>query len=580
MRAKAIIEEFKGKTRIRVTELPYQVNKSRLVAHMGELVRDKAIEGVAALRDESDRQGMKIVLDLKRDANPQVVLNNLYNQTDMQATFAVNMLSLVNGQPMILGLRAMLDHYLDHQKEVIRRRTQFELDKALARIHILEGLKVAVDNIDEVIAIIRSSYNDAKQRLMERFNLSDVQGQAIVDMRLGRLQGLEIEKLEAEIQELRVKIEDLMDILAREERVIAIVREELLAIGDKFGDDRRTEILDSDTDFDDEDLIEREDCVFTLTHMGYVKRQPKSVYRSQRRGGRGISAQTIREEDFVEELFVASTHDDVLFFTSKGKLFKKRGFNIPEASRAAKGVNLVNLLQLEPGEKVTAAIPVKENEEFAYFFFVTRNGTVKRVDIELFANAGRKAGLKAINLDEGDELITVRKTDGKQNILLATREGMAICFDENDVREVGRGAMGVRGIRLGKGDYVVGAARARVGGALLTVTENGYGKRTEISEYMRGGDTQSRGGKGLKNHHLTDKTGKVAAIRVVDEDDDILLISDDGTIIRMPAASVNIYSRTAQGVILMRMGENARVIALARTFKEEEETAEDVGAGV
>ncbi|MCL2030334.1 MAG: DNA gyrase subunit A [Oscillospiraceae bacterium] len=579
VRARAGVEEYKGRTRIVVTELPYQVNKARLVEHIGTLVRDKQIEGVAALRDESGRGGLKIVLDLKRDANAQVTLNKLYTQTNMQITFAINILALVGGQPMTLGLCAIIDHYIAHQKEVIRRRAAFDLNKARERIHLLQGLKIAVDNIDEVIRIIRSSYNDAKKRLMERFGLDDVQGQAIVDMRLGRLQGLEIEKLEAEIGELRVRIEDLEDILAREERVKAIIREELTAVADKFGDERRTEIIDDMDEIDLEDLIDREDCVFTLTHLGYVKRQPKNAYRAQRRGGKGISAQTIRDEDYIEDLFVASTHDDVLFFTTKGRLFKKRGFHVPEAGRTAKGQNLVNLLPLEPDEKVTAVIPVREGEEFAYLFFITRNGTVKRTAIGKFASAGRKAGLRALTLDDSDELIAVRKTDGKQNMLLATREGMAICFDENDVREVGRDAMGVRGIRLGRGDYVVGAARLRAGGSVLTVTENGYGKRTEAAEYLRAGDVQSRGGKGLRNHNLTGKTGKVAGIRVVDEDDDILLISDDGTIIRMAAASVNVYSRTAQGVILMRIAGDSRVIALARTFKETEETDEEARPG-
>ncbi|MDR0248263.1 MAG: DNA gyrase subunit A [Oscillospiraceae bacterium] len=570
VRAKAVIEEHRGKTRIRVMEIPYMVNKKKLVERIGALVREKSLDGVAALRDESDRGGMKIILDLKRDANAQVVLNNLYNKTDMQSTFAVNMLALVGGQPVTLSLKEALEHYLEHRREVTRRRTQFELDKALARIHILEGLKIAVDNIDEVIAIIRSAYNDAKQRLMERFSLSDAQGQAIVDMRLGRLQGLEIEKLENEIAALQAKIEDCRDILARAERVSAIVREELLDIAERYGTPRRTEILDSDVDLEDEDLIEREDCVFTLTRLGYIKRRPKAAYRAQKRGGKGVSAQPMREEDFVEELFVASTHDDLLFFTNAGWLYKKRGFNVPEASRAAKGVNLVNLLPLEQGEKVTAAIPVREGEEFSYLFFVTKYGVVKRVDVEQFANAGRKAGLKALNLVEGDELIAVRKTDGNQDMLLATREGMAICFSENDVRDMGRSATGVRGIRLAGGDYVVGAVRAREGGALLTVTENGYGKRTELAEYLRAGGTQSRGGKGLRNHGLSEKTGKVAAIRVVDDNDDIMLISDDGVVIRMAASDVNIYSRTAQGVILMRLSGGARVIALARMYSETE----------
>ena len=579
VRAKAEIEEYKGKTRIRVYEIPYQVNKARLVERISELVRAKEIEGIAALRDESDRKGMKIIMDLKRDANAQVILNRLYMKTDMQATFAINMLALVKGQPMILNLKQMLTYYLEHQREVIVRRTRYELRKAMERIHLLQGLKIAVDNIDEVIRIIRSAYDDARVQLMERFGLDREQAQAVVDMRLGRLQGLEIEKLEAEIQELQVKIDDYNDILDKPARVDQIIREEMSAIADKFGDVRQTEILEDTDEIDIEDLIDREDCVFTLTHLGYVKRQPQTVYRSQHRGGRGVSAQTIREEDYIEELFAASTHDSVLFFTSKGRMFKKRGFHIPEAGRQAKGQNLINLLPLEDGEKVTATIPVREGEEVSYLFFVTKNGTVKRVQMDKFQNAGRKAGLRALHLDEGDELIAVRKTDGEQNMLLATYEGMAIVFKETDVREMGRDAMGVRGIRLEGDDYVIGAARLREGGSVLTVTENGFGKRTEAVEYMRGGEAQSRGGKGLRNHNLTDKTGKVAGIRVVDENDDILLISDDGTIIRMPAAAVNVYSRTAQGVILMRMNEDSRVIAVARTFKEEGEDEATEGEG-
>ncbi len=570
VRARAEIEEYKGKTRIVVTELPYQVNKARLVEHIGALVRDKLIEGVSALRDESGRNGMKIVLDLKRDANAQVTLNKLYSQTNMQTTFAINMIALVDGQPKTLPLRPILGYYIDHQKEVIRRRTAYDLKKARERMHILEGLKIAVDNIDEVIKIIRSSYNDAKARLMERFNLSDIQGQAIVDMRLGRLQGLEIEKLQAEIDELAEKITDYLDILANEERVNNILREQLGALADKFGDARRTEIIEDDDEIDLEDLIEREDCVYTLTHVGYIKRAPKTTYRSQRRGGRGITAQTVREEDFIEELIIASTHDDLYFFTTKGRLFKKRGYTVPEAGRSAKGMNLANLLPLEPEEKVTAVIPVRDDEEVGFLFMATKNGVVKRASMDKFASAGRKAGLIALTIEDGDELIAVRKTDGAQDLLLATREGQVICFPESEVRDMGRAARGVTGIRMNAGDYVIGAARARKGAALLTVTENGYGKRTDIDEYKRGGEVQHRGGKGLRNQTLNAKTGKVAGIRVVDEEDDILLISDDGTIIRMAVSGINLYSRTAQGVILMRTGDNARVIALARTFKEDE----------
>jgi DNA gyrase subunit A len=575
VRAKAEIEEYKGKMRILVTELPYQVNKARLVEHIGNLVKDKLIDGIAALRDESGRKGMKIVLDLKRDANAEVTLNRLYTQTNMQTTFAINMIALVDGQPMTLKLKDILVHYIAHQKEIIRRRTEYDLRKARERMHVLEGLKIACDNIDEVIKIIRSSYNDAKQRLMERFNLSDIQGQAIVDMRLGRLQGLEIEKLQAEIDDLALKITDYLDILAKEERVREILHDELTAVSNKFGDERRTEIIENDDEIDLEDLIEREDCVYTLTHLGYIKRAPKTVYRAQRRGGRGVTAQKIREEDYVEELFIASTHDDLYFFTSKGRLFKKRGYTVPEAGRTAKGMNLANLLPLEQGEKVKAVIPVRDDEEVGYLFMTTQNGVVKRTSMDKFASAGRRHGLIALSIDDGDELIAVRKTDGSQDMLLATREGKVICFPEGEVRDMGRTARGVMGIRMTGDDYVIGAARARSGAALLTVTENGYGKRTEIDEYKRGGEVQHRGGKGLRNQTLNDKTGMVAGIRVVDEEDDILLISDDGTIIRMAASGINLYSRTAQGVILMRMGDGARVIALARTFKEESDDTED-----
>jgi DNA gyrase subunit A len=577
VRARAEIEEYKGKTRIVVTELPYQVNKAKLVEHIGSLVRDKQIDGIAALRDESGRAGMKIVFDLKRDANAEVTLNRLYAQTNMQTTFAINMIALVDGQPMVLGLKAILGHYIAHQKDVIRRRTQYDLKKARERMHLLEGMKIAVDNIDEVIAIIRGSYNDAKQRLMERFNLTDIQGQAIVDMRLGRLQGLELEKLQAEIDDLSVKITDYLDILEKEERVKDIFREELTVLMNKFGDERRTEIIENDDEIDLEDLIEREDCVYTLTHVGYIKRAPKTTYRAQRRGGRGVMAQTVREEDYVEELFIASTHDDLYFFTSKGRLFKKRGYTVPEAGRSAKGMNLANLLPLEQGEKVKAVIPVKDDEEVGFLFFVTKNGIVKRTSMDKFATAGRKAGLIALSIDDDDELITVRKTDGAQDMLLATREGKVICFPESDVREVGRTARGVRGMRLTGDDYVIGAARARPGAELLTVTENGYGKRTGVDDYKRGGEAQNRGGKGLRNQTINEKTGMIAGIRVVDEEDDILLISDDGTIIRMAASEIRLCSRTSQGVILMRTGDGSRVIALARTFKEEAEEAEEAG---
>ena len=575
VRAKADIEEdAKGRTRIVITELPYQVNKMRLVESMAELVKDKTIEGIVGLRDESDRNGMKVVIDLRRDVNAQVVLNKLYAHTQMQTTFAINMLALVDNQPKTLSLREVIDYYIGHQKDVVIRRTQYDLKKARDRAHILEGLRIAVNNLDEVIAIIRASYNDAKQRLMERFSLSDIQGQAIIDMRLGRLQGLEIEKLEAEYRDLLAKIERYLQILADPQLILAIVREEILELRAKFADERRTEIIPVDNEIDIEDLIEQEDCIYTLTHVGYIKRSPKDVYRTQRRGGRGVSAQTIREEDFVEELFVASTHDVILFFTSQGRLHKLKGYMIPEVGRTAKGMNIVNLLPLEPGEKVTAMIPVAGEEESEYLVMVTKLGTIKRIRLDRL-DSNRKAGIRAITLVDDDELIAVRKTKGDEELILGTREGMAICFHEQDVREMGRDAMGVRGIRLAPGDSIVGAVRVKQEGTLLTVTELGYGKRTDPEEYKRGGEAQRRGGKGLKNHNLTEKTGKVAAIKLVEQGDDVLIISDDGTIIRMAADDINVYSRSAQGVILMRLTPGSRVISVATTFQEEEEEEHD-----
>ncbi|MCL2747070.1 MAG: DNA gyrase subunit A [Oscillospiraceae bacterium] len=571
VRARAEIEETKGsRQRIVVSELPYMVNKTRLVEAIAELVKGKTIEGISEIRDESDRGGMKLVIELKRDANAQVVLNKLYAHTAMQSTFAINMLALVDGKPVILSLRETLDHYIAHQIEVIVRRTRFLLKRAHDRAHLLEGLRVAVDNLDEVIAIIRGSYSNAKAKLMERFSLTDAQGQAIVDFRLGRLQGLELEKIENEYRELMEKIRRYQEILASDEEVRAILREELLEIREKFGDDRRTEIVPVDDEIDIEDLIEREDCVYTLTHAGYIKRIQKSVYRTQRRGGKGVTAQTMREEDYVEELFVASTHDVMLFFTNYGRLYRKKGYFIPEAGRAAKGMNIVNVLPLEAGEKVTAMIPVAQDDPNRFLVMITRRGTVKRIELDRLETA-RKGGIRALRLEEGDELIAVRKTSGDEDIILASREGMAICFRETDIREMGRVAAGVRGIRLGRGDYVVGAVRMHPEETLLTVTEKGYGKRTAPGEYRRGGEAQHRGGKGLKAHGITEKTGKVAAIKAVAEDDDVLLISDDGTIIRMATSDINLYSRSAQGVILMRMAGDARVIAVASTKSEEEE---------
>ncbi len=589
VRAKTEMEEFgQNRTRIIVTELPYQVNKARLIENIAEQVRDKRLDGISGLRDESDREGMRMVIELKRDANPQVVLNRLYNSTQLQTTFAIVLLALVENQtqPKILTLREILDEYIAHQQEVLVRRIQYDLRKVQERAHLLEGLRIAVDHIDEVIQIIRSSYDDAKERLIGRFSLSDVQAQAILEMQLRRLQGLERDKIEQEYQELLEKIKWYQSLLASDELRNDLLKKELLEIKDKYNDPRRTVIETVEDEIDVEDLIEEEDCVYTLTNVGYIKRIPASAYRAQRRGGKGITAMTTREEDFVETLFVASTHDYILFFTNQGKVHRKKGYLIPEAGRTAKGTNLVNILPLEPGEKVNTMIHVREFPENQYLTMITKTGTVKRITLASI-NTARKSGIRAIHLEEDDELISVRETDGNQNIILATHEGMAICFQETDVRVMGRDAVGVRGIRLRDGDYVVGAARARKNGTLLTVTENGYGKRTKIQEYLRGGSLedreetdlqpQRRGGYGLQNYAITEKTGKVAAVKVVDEEDDIMIISDDGTIIRMAAKDVNLYGRNTRGVILMRVAEDAKVISLARTEREEaeEEPSED-----
>ena len=581
IRSRTEIEEYgQGRLRIIVNELPYQVNKRTLIENIADQVRDKRLDGISGLRDESDRNGMRIVIELKKDANTQVVLNRLFSQTQLQSSFAINMLALVSNQsqPKILSLRHILDEYITFQKEIIVRRTKYDLRKAMERAHLLEGLLIAQDNIDEVIRIIRESYDDAKLNLMERFGLSDVQAQAILDMQLKRLQGLEKEKLENEYKELEEKIAYFNMILSSEEMVKDILKTELTEIRDKFGDNRKTEIQDVEDDIDIEDLIEEEECVYTLTHAGYIKRMPADTYRVQRRGGRGISAQTLRDEDYVETLFTASTHDFILFFTNFGRVYRKKGYHIPEASRTAKGTNIVNLLPIEQGERVSAMIHTRDLEvDDEYLVMITKDGTVKRMYLNELKNI-RNSGIRALNLDEGDELISVRRTDGKQNILIATHNGMAICFDENDVRPMGRTATGVRGIRLKEGDYCVGAARAREGGALLSVTENGYGKRTEIEEYLRGNDgtPQHRGGMGLRNYNVTEKTGKVADVKVVDGNDDILLISDDGTIIRMSTETISTFGRATQGVRLMRLAEGAKVISIARTDKEETEVDTEV----
>ena len=580
VRARTEFEEFgQNRERIIVTELPYQVNKRQLIANMAEQVRDKRLEGISDIRDETDRNGMRVVIELKQDANPQVVLNRLFAQTQMQTTFGVTMLALVNNQqqPKILSLRHMLDEYLAFQEEIITKRTQYDLKKALDRQHVLEGLLIAEDNIDEVIKTIRESYDNAKERLMERFNLSEIQAQVVLDMQLKRLQGLEREKLEAEYEELEKRIAYYRELLSNEEMLKGVLKDELTAIRDKYGDDRLTEIQDVEDEIDIEDLIEEEQCVFTLSHAGYCKRVPASTYRSQKRGGRGVTGMTTKEEDFVEGVFTASTHDYILFFTNLGKVHRRKGYQIPEAGRTAKGTNLVNILPFEPGEKVTAGITVHEFDE-DYLVFVTRNGTVKRLELASL-NTARKAGIRALTLSEGDELISVMKTDGKQDILLASANGMVICFNENDVRVMGRDAAGVRGMMLDAGDYVVGAGIAAKGKQLLSVTEYGYGKRTEIEAYLRLGEDgqrrpQNRGGKGLKGYNITAKTGKIAGVAIVDDADDIMLIENGGVLIRMAAADINIYGRDTQGVILMRLESGSRVISVDRVDREPEEPAE------
>ena len=580
VRARTEFEEFgQNRERIIVTELPYQVNKRQLIAAMAEQVRDKRLEGISDIRDETDRNGMRVVIELKKDANPQVVLNRLFAQTQMQTTFGVTMLALVNNQqqPKILSLRHMLDEYLAFQEEIITRRTQFDLKKALDRQHVLQGLLIAEDNIDEVIRTIRESYDNAKERLMERFSLSEIQAQVVLDMQLKRLQGLEREKLEAEYEELEKRIEYYRELLANEEMLKGVLKDELVAIRDKYGDDRLTEIQDVEDEIDIEDLIEEEQCVFTLSHAGYCKRVPASTYRSQKRGGRG-TGMTTKEEDFVEGVFTASTHDYILFFTNLGKVHRRKGYQIPEAGRTAKGTNLVNILPFEPGEKVTAGITVHEFDE-DYLVFVTKNGTVKRLELASL-NTARKAGIRALTLSEGDELIAVMKTDGKQDIMLASADGMAICFNENDVRVMGRDAAGVRGMALDAGDSIVGAGIAAKGKQLLSVTEYGYGKRTDIEEYMRLGDDgvrrpQQRGGKGLKNYNITAKTGRIAGVAIVDDEDDVMLIENGGVLIRMAAADINVYKRDTQGVILMRVEAGNRVISVDRVDREPEETADE-----
>lgn len=577
LRARTHFEEFgQNRTRIIVTEIPYQVNKRMLIKNMADQVNEKRLDGISDIRDESDRTGMRIVVELKRDANAQVVLNRLFAQTQLQTTFAINMLALVKdqSQPKILSLREILDEYLSFQEEIILRRTRYDLRKAQERAHLLEGLIIAQENIDEVIRIIRTSYDNAKENLMSRFGLSEVQAQAILDMQLKRLQGLERDKLLAEYKEIQEKIAYYQRILEDINLVKSILKEELTAIRDKFGDSRKTEIQDVEEEIDVEDLIEEEDCCYTLSSQGYIKRMPVDTYRSQRRGGRGINGQNLKEEDYVKSIFVASTHDYVLFFTDTGRVHKKKGYLIPEASRTARGTAIVNVLPLEPGEKVTAMLLTREFSENEYLMMVTKNGTVKRLALQA-VNTNRKAGIRALTLDEGDHLISVMKTSGNDRIILATAQGMAICFSETDVRSMGRDAAGVKGITLAPGDYVVGAEKAEEDKSLLTVTANGYGKRTDIVEYLRLSEDgtrypQNRGGKGLKNYNITAKTGPVVACRVVGDGEDVILIESGGVIIRMPASDINVYKRDTQGVILMRVEGDSQVIGVEKVDNQEE----------
>ena len=578
MRARTELEEFgQNRQRIIVTEIPYQVNKRMLIKNMADQVNEKRLEGISDIRDESDRTGMRIVIELKREANAQVVLNRLFAQTQLQTTFAINMLALVKNQsqPKVLSLREILDEYLAYQEEVILRRTRYDLRKAQERAHLLEGLLIAQDNIDEVIRIIRTSYDNAKENLMQRFGLDDIQAQAILDMRLKALQGLDREKLQNEYQELEDRIAYYERVLGDMGLVKSILKDELTAIRDKYGDERRTEIQDVEDEIDIEDLIEEEDCCYTLSNAGYIKRLPVDTYRTQRRGGRGVSGQSLKEEDYVKNLFIASTHDYVLFFTNTGRVHRKKGYLIPEAGRTARGTNIVNILPLEQGERVTAMLLTREFTDHEYLMMVTRGGTVKRIRLDALYTA-RKAGIRALSLDDGDELIAVLKTNGSDNILLATRQGMAICFAETDVRPMGRDAAGVRGIRLDDGDEVVSAAVAAEGKSLLTVTENGYGKRTAVEAYLRGEDRQpqTRGGKGLRNYRLTGKTGLVAGAAIVDDTNDVMLIESGGVVLRTPAASINLYGRDTQGVILMRIEEGNRVIGV-EAISNTEETGEE-----
>ena len=569
VRAEAEIEEMSGnRQRIIVSSLPYQVNKARLIENISRLAREKRIEGISEMRDESDRNDrVRIVMELKRDANPQVVLNQLYKNTQMQDTFGVIMLALVNGEPKILTLRQCLDCYIKHREDVIVRRTKFELDKALARAHILEGLKIALDNIDEVIAIIRNSYDDPKEKLMERFGLSDIQAQAILDMRLKTLSGLQREKIDEEYRQLMELIAHLREILNSEQLVLNIIKEELTEIKLKFGDERKTKIVAAEGEIDIEDLIKEEQTVIALTHFGYIKRMPIDTYRSQRRGGKGITGIETREEDFVKQIFTASTHDTILFFTNKGKLYRLRGYEVPEAGITAKGTAIVNLLSLDAGEKVSAVIPIQNFAEGKYLLMATKNGLIKKTALGEY-NSSRKTGLQGITLKENDELIGVRLTDGQDNVVLVTKNGMCITFDEKDVRPIGRVAQGVIGINLDDEDEVIGMESIIAGGqaTLLTITENGFGKRTDLSEYR----VQQRGGKGVITYKITPKTGKIVGVRIANETEDVMLITNSGTIIRLNVKDISVLGRATQGVTLMRTSEDVKVVSIETISVEED----------
>ena len=574
LRAEAEIEEMSNnKQRIIVSSLPYQVNKARLIENMAHLVREKRLEGISEIRDESDREErVRIVIELKRDANAQVVLNQLYKNTQMQDTFGIIMLALVDGEPKILTLRQCLEQYIEHRKKVILRRTQFELDKALARAHILEGLKIALDNIDEVINIIRNSYDDAKEKLMDRFGLSDIQAQAILDMRLKTLSGLQREKIEEEYNELMKLIAHLREILSSDRLVYDIIKEELIQIRDKFGDERKTKIVAAEGEINVEDLIKEEQSVIALTHFGYIKRMPIDTYKSQRRGGKGITGIATREEDFVKQIFTASTHDTILFFSNKGKLYKLRGYEVPEAGRTAKGTAIVNLLSLDAGEKISAVIPIQNFAEGKYLLMGTKKGLIKKTALAEY-NSSKRTGLQSITLKEDDELISVRLTDGEDNIVLVTRKGMCITFDEKEVRPIGRAAQGVIGIRIDEDDEVIGMESIIAGGkaTLLAITENGFGKRTELDEYR----VQIRGGKGVVTYKITPKTGKLVGVRITNENEDVMLITDKGTIIRLNVKEISVLGRATQGITLMRTNDGGKVVSIETLTPEIAENREE-----